>query len=70
MIKWVDNSNGGADGYNSVANYLFSSLKESNLPIEKSILEQNIDKVCWWRLSGNPNAIHILKQNVDKIKIF
>lgn len=32
------------------------------------ILEQNLDKVCWFRLSANPNAIPILKKNKEKIK--
>lgn len=30
-------------------------------------MEQNPDKINWWWLSGNPNAIHLLEQNTDKI---
>jgi hypothetical protein len=26
-----------------------------------------LDKIDWWHLSGNPNAISLLEQNVDKI---
>ena len=35
------------------------------------MLEQNKDKINWYALSGNPNAIHLiseaLEKNVDKI---
>ena len=27
----------------------------------------NPDKIKWWRLSENPNAIHLLEKNQDKI---
>ena len=30
-------------------------------------MEQNLDKVCWYELSCNPNAIHILEKNLDKV---
>jgi hypothetical protein len=30
-------------------------------------LEKNLDKIDWYLLSNNPNAIHLLEQNVDKI---
>jgi hypothetical protein len=30
-------------------------------------LEQNPNKINWERLSGNPNAIHLLEQNPNKI---
>ncbi len=29
-------------------------------------MERNLDKVHWYNLSKNPNAIHILEQNLDK----
>ena len=32
-----------------------------------SILEKNVDKIYWKRLSSNPMAIHLLEQNQDKI---
>ena len=32
-----------------------------------SLLEKNLDKVDWVRLSANPNAIHILEKNLDKV---
>ena len=31
------------------------------------ILEQNLDKIDWYKLSENINAIHLLEQNLDKI---
>ena len=32
------------------------------------MIEKNLDKVsCWHALSGNPNAIHILEKNLDKV---
>ena len=31
------------------------------------MLEKNLDKVDWSRLSENPNAIHILGQNLDRV---
>jgi hypothetical protein len=31
------------------------------------LIEKNIDKINWTRLSYNPNAIHILEKNKDKI---
>ena len=68
MIKWVDNSNGGADGYNSVANYLFSSLKESNLPIEKSILKQNIE-LCNNKFSPDSAGISLTFKSEDDFGI-
>jgi hypothetical protein len=27
----------------------------------------NVDKLDWSRLSSNPNAIHILENNLDKV---
>ena len=30
-------------------------------------MEKNIDKIYWPWLSGNPNAIHLLEKNQDKI---
>ena len=30
-------------------------------------MEQNQDKIDWYQLSRNPNAIHLLEQNPDKI---
>ena len=32
-----------------------------------SILENNLDKVSWYWLSSNPNAIHLLEKNLDKV---
>ncbi len=32
-----------------------------------SFVEQNQDKLNWYRLSQNPNAIHLLEKNQDKI---
>jgi hypothetical protein len=32
-----------------------------------SLLERNLDKIDWSRLSANPNAMHLLEQNPDKI---
>ena len=32
-----------------------------------SIRTKYIYKIDWYALSSNPNAIHLLKQNVDKI---
>ena len=31
------------------------------------MLEKNIDKIDWYWLSKNPNAISILEENSDKI---
>jgi hypothetical protein len=31
------------------------------------VLEQNIDKIFWYYLSSNKNAIHLLKKNIDKV---
>jgi hypothetical protein len=31
------------------------------------MLEKNLDKVNWYRLSKNPNAISILENNLDKV---
>ena len=31
------------------------------------ILEKNLDKVNWSKLSCNPNAIYILEKNLDKV---
>jgi hypothetical protein len=39
----------------------------SSNPNAIHILEQNLDKIFWNRLSLNPNAIHLLEQNIDKI---
>ena len=39
-----------------------------NLALEViHILEQNLDKIDWSKLSYNPAAIHLLEQNPDKI---
>jgi hypothetical protein len=35
--------------------------------IKIDLLEQNQDKINWFFLSENPNAIHLLEQNQDKI---
>ncbi len=32
------------------------------------VIENNLDKINWNRLSDNENAIHILEKNLDKIK--
>ena len=34
---------------------------------DKSRIPKNIDKIDWINLSSNPNAIHLLEQNIDKI---
>jgi len=31
------------------------------------LLEKNMDKISWFALSFNPNAIHLLEKNSDKI---
>jgi hypothetical protein len=31
------------------------------------LLENNLDKIDWNGLSVNPNAIHILEKNLDKV---
>ena len=31
------------------------------------LIEQNLDKLSWYMLSKNPNAIHLLGQNQNKI---
>ena len=31
------------------------------------LLEQNLDKINWERLSENPKAIHLIEQNPDKV---
>jgi len=31
------------------------------------MLEKNLDKVDWYMLSENPNAIHIFEKNMDKV---
>ena len=31
-----------------------------------NLLEKNQDKINWYRLSENPNAIHLLEMNLDK----
>ena len=33
----------------------------------KLFLEKHIDKIDWWELSINPNAISILEKNLDKV---
>jgi len=33
------------------------------------IIEQNMDKINWYCLSENYNAIHILEQNIEKINV-
>ena len=43
--------------------YLSSNLN----PKAISFLEQNQYNIRWNMLSANPSAIHILKQNLDKI---
>ena len=30
----------------------------------------HLDKIKWYSLSYNPNAIHLLQQNIDKIDFF
>jgi len=30
-------------------------------------LEKNLNKINWWELSTNPNAIPLLEKNMDKI---
>ena len=30
-------------------------------------MKENQDKIIWWALSENPNAIELLKENQDKI---
>ena len=46
-------------------------LSKNSNPNAIHILKNNLDKVNWERLSGNPNAlrsaIHILKNNLDKV---
>ena len=32
-----------------------------------NIIQENIDKLDWSKLSSNPNAIPFLEQNIDKI---
>ena len=32
------------------------------------LLEQNLDKIDWYMLSQNPNAIHLLEQNPKKVR--
>ena len=39
----------------------------SKNPNAIQLLEQNLDKINWSKLSMNPNAIHLLEQNPDKI---
>ena len=36
-------------------------ISENPAPEAIYILEQNLDKICWWRLSANPVAIYIKK---------
>lgn len=36
----------------------------------KLFVEENIDKVNWYYLSWNPNAIPLLEKNLDKISWF
>jgi len=31
------------------------------------LLEKNMDKIDWFGLSLNPNAIHLIEKNIDKI---
>ena len=33
----------------------------------REIFQNNIEKLDWYYLSSNPNAIHLLKKNPDKI---
>jgi hypothetical protein len=33
-----------------------------------TILEKNVDKINWMRLSANPNAIRIFEQHPDKVE--
>ena len=33
-----------------------------------NIIQENLDKINWWNLSANPNAIPFLEKNIDKIK--
>ena len=38
------------------------------LQIQMPLIELNkINKICWCVLSRNPNAIHLLEQNLDRI---
>jgi len=39
----------------------------SHNPNAISILEKNLDKVDWSRLSSNRNAIHLLEKKLDKV---
>jgi len=43
---------------------LFRIIRESKC---YTSLENNIDKINWFFLSKNPNAIHLLEKNMDKI---
>jgi hypothetical protein len=40
----------------------------SSNPNAIQYLEQNPEKINWFKLSSNPNAIHILEKNPDKIE--
>jgi hypothetical protein len=41
--------------------------RESNVWIYELLDWINIEKVEWRHLSGNPNAIHLLEKNQDKV---
>ena len=43
---------------------MFRIIRESKC---YTSLENNIDKINWFFLSKNPNAIHLLEKNMDKI---
>ena len=51
--------------YSSKINWYRLSTSPSTGTI--SILERNLDKVDWFWLSRNLQAIHILEQNLDKV---
>ena len=50
--------------HNNFNAYLIRLYQNMYKPIYNFI---NLDKVDWWYLSGNPNAIHILEKNLDKV---
>ena len=45
----------------------WSGLSANPSDLALDLLEVNIDKIDWVKLSRNPNAIHLLEANLDKI---
>jgi len=45
----------------------WSGLSANPSDLALDLLEVNIDKIDWVKLSRNPNAIHLLEANLDTL---